>query len=384
MTVAAPQHRNSHAASAEKTETSPEKSEFEKLLDREFKFSTEYVPFLGNDPIRLSPNLVIRYLCKPTKQGYLCTEEQATKFIMLCKARGLNPWEGDAHIVGYDTKDGPEFNMITAHQAFLKRAEVHPQYDGMESGVTVKHTETEEVRDVEGDYIPEECVLVGGWARVHFKNRKIPIYRRLDVRTFDKGFAQWSSNKGGMIVKCAEADALRSSFPNSLGGMYMDGEMPTTQAAEPTAETPKNGDAPARMSMRGGFRQTAVARTQPQPTADSPTDDSAPVQQQAPAQQPTPAGPPSWNELSNLGITRIDEPAGIAVQNADGQTLRPDGIWDDKYSQWTVQPNTPEQDALARTMAQKAATTPASTALAMNADAPLLPKASATTRRPRA
>ena len=35
-----------------------------------------------------------------------------------------------------------------------------------------------------------------------------------------------------MIVKCAESDALRSSFPNTLGGMYLDGEMPQVDHIE--------------------------------------------------------------------------------------------------------------------------------------------------------
>jgi hypothetical protein len=41
-----------------------------------------------------------------------------------------------------------------------------------------------------------------------------------------------------MIVKCAEADALRSAFPNSLGGMYLEDEIPVT-TPKAIAERPK-------------------------------------------------------------------------------------------------------------------------------------------------
>src|SRR4029077_19899778 len=112
------------------------------------------------DSIRLSARMVMRYLCKPTKSGQMCTQEQAVRFIMLCKARGLNPWEGDAYIVGYDSQDGPEFNLITAHQAFLKRAEVHPEYDGMESGVVVR-VPNGPLEERQGDLVDEGQQLVG-------------------------------------------------------------------------------------------------------------------------------------------------------------------------------------------------------------------------------
>merc|ERR1711991_914366 len=56
-------------------------------------------------------------------------------FLMLCRARKLNPFEGDAYLVGYDSKDGAKFSLITSHQALLKRAELCQQFDGMESGL---------------------------------------------------------------------------------------------------------------------------------------------------------------------------------------------------------------------------------------------------------
>ncbi len=49
--------------------------------------------------------------------------------------------------------------------------------------------------------------------------------KRLKLATFAKSTPIWQANPGGMITKCAEADALRSSFPTSLGGMYLREEM---------------------------------------------------------------------------------------------------------------------------------------------------------------
>ena len=199
----------------------------ETMLDKEI----EYKPFLSETAIKLSARLVLRFLVEPTKSGKVCTNEQAVKFMMLCQARALNPWEGDAYLVGYDTKDGPRFSLITAHQAFLKRAEAHPAYQGMQSGVMVKDPKPGTIIECEGDYVDEGLHLLGGWSKVFRKDRSVPTFKRLKLSAFNKGQSRWSIDAAGMIVKCAEADALRSAFPNSLGGMFLREELAAIEAA---------------------------------------------------------------------------------------------------------------------------------------------------------
>ena len=188
-------------------------------LDKVF----EYKPFGSENPLKLCARLVLEFMCKPTKKGFKCTVEQAVQFVMLCQARALNPWEGDAFIVGYDSNDGPTFSLITAHNAFLKRAEAHAAFDGMRSGVIVNRAGV--LVDLDGDFYIGEDVLVGGWATVYRKDRSIPTVRRAKLASFNTGYSQWAKNPGGMIVKVAEADALRSTFPNTMAGMYAEVEM---------------------------------------------------------------------------------------------------------------------------------------------------------------
>ena len=257
-------------------------SVMEEILSRtvlpEWKQETRYTPFQGTDDnqVALSPGVVLRFFAKPTRQGKLCTYEQAVRFVMLCKARRLDPREGDAYIVGYDTKNGPEFNLITAHQAFLKRAEAHQAYEGMESGVKVLHNATEEIRDVEGDYVPPDCTLLGGWARVHRSDRKIPTYRTADLAAFDKGISVWNVNKAGMICKCDEADALRSAFPNSLAGMYMQGEV------QPT-DTPAVADQITAPQVNTSYKMAKSAEKPKPAGAESPSKPFATASEEAPA-----------------------------------------------------------------------------------------------------
>lgn len=198
-----------------------------------------YKPFMAENTLTLTARTAIKWLCRPTKSGRVCSEDHAIRFLKLCEARQLNPWEGDAYIIGFDGKDGPEFQLITAHQAFLKRAEAHPQYDGMESGVLLIDDECGELVEMEGDYVPKGYAIDGGWCKVFRKDRSRPTYKRLKLSTFNKGQSRWNIDAPGMIVKCAEADALRTAFPNNLAGMYLQGEMPEEDPATTAAKTPR-------------------------------------------------------------------------------------------------------------------------------------------------
>lgn len=258
------QHQNKQATTAAPASDTP-------LLDKMLDQAVTYKPFMGNDDITLSPRIVLQYFAAPTKSGQKPSKEQAAKFVRLCQSRGLNPWEGDAFLVGYDTKDGPVFNLITAHQSFLKRAEVHAEYNGMESGVTVKLPSGELV-DQQGDYVGEGQTLVAGWARVHFKHRAVPTYRRLKLATFNQNRSRWNVDPAGMIVKCAEADALRSSFPTSLGGMYLQGEMDSQRGYDEKRDPipmPRAIDEPPPIPAETVLAATETEEPQDEPPADT-------------------------------------------------------------------------------------------------------------------
>jgi phage recombination protein Bet len=228
---------------------------------------TVYTPYGGKDEIKLSISIVKRYIAAPTRSGRVCSDDDAVKFILMCKARALNPFEGDAFLVGYDSDGVAKFSLITAHQAFLKRAELHPEYDGMKSGVVIApgfqcaacdgerivRTQTTVavcpicngaglIDELEGDIVPHEQDLVGGWCTVFCKNRKVHIHKRIPIGPYRKPFGVWKDNPSGMIVKCAEADGLRSTFPTMLGGLYLreeielfpDGQAPASSASPPS------------------------------------------------------------------------------------------------------------------------------------------------------
>lgn len=183
----------------------------------------EYVPLGGKTSVQLTLGMVRSYLCSPTRQGNYPNDADIVKFMMLCKARELDPWVGDAYLTGYDTQDGPQFSLITAAQALFKRAEISEFYDGIQSGVIVKSESGLEYR--EGDLVLDGETLVGGWAKCFRKDRTHPAYDALKLSTFNTGKSRWAKDPAGMIVKCAEASVLRKTFPTQLGGLYTREEM---------------------------------------------------------------------------------------------------------------------------------------------------------------
>ena len=219
----------------------------------------EFVPFGAKEKIKLSVAIIQNLVAVKTKSGKTCSDSDAIKFMMMCQARLLNPFEGDAYLIGYDSTNGPTFSLITAHQAFLKRAEVSPEYDGMKSGIIVRQEDA--LRDLEGDFYEEGQTVVGGWATVYFKNRKQPMHKRIRLQRFQKAWGIWQDDPAGMICKCAEADALRSSFPTMLGGLYLREEVETKKPAFASPE----------------FSPNPLLVEKPQPTESSPEPSSTPA-----------------------------------------------------------------------------------------------------------
>src|SRR5258708_6909276 len=116
-----------------------------------------FKPFGAADEIRLSIEIIQNMVAVPTKSGRTCSKRDALRFMMLCQAQRLNPFAGDAYLVGYDSRDpnkGPSFSLITAHQALLKRAEASADYEGMDSGIILLD-EAGKVTEREGDFFIE-------------------------------------------------------------------------------------------------------------------------------------------------------------------------------------------------------------------------------------
>jgi phage recombination protein Bet len=221
-----------------------------------------YVPYAGVDKIKLTVSIVQNLIAVPTRSGKTCSPKDAIKFMMLCEAQRLNPFAGDAYLVGYDNQKSGQatFSLITAHVALLKRAEGSEYFEGMESGIILKD-DNGHVTEREGDFhLPEEIVM-GGWARVYRKGRK-STYRRLAITQRRPAYETpfWQGDKASeQIVKCAESDALRAAFPSLMGGLYTEGEHGRAVIDVSTVPT----DLPAAGSRLVSFAPQADAAPEP-------------------------------------------------------------------------------------------------------------------------
>lgn len=194
------------------------------------KQQVEFVPYLEQEPIKLSPSIVAKFVANKTRSGKLPDERDIINFMALCKALRLNPFVRDAFLVGYDSNEGPKFSLITAYQALLKRAEGHEQYDGMKGGIIVRDSDGNVHRRDGAMRLPGDT-LHGAWATVWRKDRKqtTEIELELGARLTERPSPIWKSDPCGMIVKCAKSAALREAFPSTLGGMYTEEELDLMQ-----------------------------------------------------------------------------------------------------------------------------------------------------------
>lgn len=243
----------------------------------------EYTPLGENQKIKLTISMVKTLLCTPTKSGHLPPDAEVIKFMMICRQRALNPWVGDAYLLGYETQRwGDKWSIVVAIQALLKRAEINAAFDGIESGVVVVTSEGE-IKERAGDLYLDGETLVGGWARVYRKDRKIPFYQRLKLATYVRNTPIWDSDPGGMICKDAEAAALRQAFPSDVGSLYLEGElsaMLTDEAPVTTERKPMSAAAQLKERMAGAYQETqaetVVGKAPPKPPEGGQTRQEAP------------------------------------------------------------------------------------------------------------
>lgn len=187
-------------------------------------FAVTFTPVGAVEPMTLRYPVVAAHFGTPTASNAKPTAIDICKFMQLCKAAGLNPYVGDAFLVGYDSKNGPMFNLIVSVLALRKRATLSAAFAGIQSGVIVLDSKgREHVR--EGAYYAPDETLVGAWSKVHRKDHAIPHFKSVRRSAYDSGRSRWATDPGGMLVKCAESAAFREAFPLELGALYTQEEM---------------------------------------------------------------------------------------------------------------------------------------------------------------
>lgn len=179
---------------------------------------TKEVSYLAaGEEVRLSGGMVKSYL---TRGNGKVTDQEIVMFMNLCKYQQLNPFLNEAYIVKYG--DTQPANIVVGKEAFMKRAEDHPSYDGLRAGIIVERKG--EVVELEGCFSLKDDVLLGGWCEVYRKDRTYPVRQTVSYAEYDKNQSTWKSMPKTMIRKVALVQALREAFPSKLGDMYVEDE----------------------------------------------------------------------------------------------------------------------------------------------------------------
>lgn len=190
---------------------------------------------VAGQEVKLSYSIVRKYL---TKGNADVTDQELVQFISVCKFNKLNPFLNEAYLIKFKSARGDgNAQMVVSKEAFFKRAEASEQYDGIEAGIIVLRGDN--VVELEGCFRQAKDVLLGGWAKVYRKDRRIPTVSKVNLSEYDKGTSIWNEKKATMICKIAKVQALREAFPSQLGAMYTKEE---TTAIEQQAKQVKDVD----------------------------------------------------------------------------------------------------------------------------------------------
>lgn len=153
-------------------------------------------------------------------------QKEVSLFLQLCKSQRLNPFVKDAYLVKYGSNPA---QMITNYQVFNRRACRNENYAGIENGVVVLRNGEIVHKDGSAVYKAAGETLLGGWAKVYFKDNRKPAYAEVALDDYSTGKSNWSKMPGVMIEKCAKAAAWRLAFPDDFQGMYVSEEMQQAQ-----------------------------------------------------------------------------------------------------------------------------------------------------------
>lgn len=209
--------------------------------------------------VELSVATVKQYL---VSGGGNVSNQEVMMFMKLCQGQKLNPFTREAYLVKYGNQSA---SIVVGKDAFTRRAEVNPNYKGVKSGVIVVNL-NKQIENREGTfYLKGREELVGGWARVSFKDNKDEVFNTVSLDEYmgrkKDGSIQsmWATKPATMIRKVALVQALRDAFPNSLSQMYVAEEVQVDESELPVHE----------VDVKEEQRQAAHVDAPPQPATQN-------------------------------------------------------------------------------------------------------------------
>ena len=168
--------------------------------------------------IQLSKDTVKQYLVSGNGK---VSDQEVVMFMELCKYQELNPFLKEAYLIKYS--DRSPANIVVGNEAYMKRAQAQPDYERFEAGIIIQRNN--QLMEVEGSFKLPQDALLGGWAKIYRKGIKEPNTTRVSMTEYSQGQSTWSKMPATMIRKVAIVQAIRETYPEQFGGMYIEEEI---------------------------------------------------------------------------------------------------------------------------------------------------------------
>lgn len=182
--------------------------------------------------IELSKDTVKQYLVSGNGK---VSDQEVVMFMELCKYQELNPFLKEAYLIKYS--DRAPASIVVGKEAYMKRAQAQPDYERFEAGIIIQRNN--QLMEVEGSFKLPQDALLGGWAKIYRKGIKEPNTTRVSMTEYSQGQSTWTKMPATMIRKVAIVQAIRETYPEQFGGMYIEEEInkePITITEQPVKQ----------------------------------------------------------------------------------------------------------------------------------------------------
>lgn len=168
--------------------------------------------------VELSRDTVKNFLVKGNGN---VTDQEVVMFMNLCKYQGLNPFLNEAHLIKYSDK--VPASIVVGKEAYMKRAQRQPDFERLEAGLIIERDN--EIIEVEGSFKLPKDKLLGGWAKVYRKGIEKPMVAKVSIQEYSQSQSTWNTKPATMIRKVAIVQAIRETYPEQFGAMYIQEEV---------------------------------------------------------------------------------------------------------------------------------------------------------------
>lgn len=158
------------------------------------------------------------------------TNLEFENFVELGKSLGLNPFNREIWAVKYQEK----CSIFVGRDGYRKVAQQTKEYDGMISDAIYSNDSFEVVdsKPKHSYQLKDRGFLVGAYCIVFRKNIQAPYFKFVELKEYLGVSPLWKSKPATMIIKVAEAQALRSSFQSVFKGTYDESEIESFEQEE--------------------------------------------------------------------------------------------------------------------------------------------------------